>query len=77
LVEYDAPSHRVWILGRRWHHGATGTIVAATACVALLAHRPVRSLSLAGLAVGGALMAHDWNDRALWFERGAGSRTQV
>ena len=28
FVEYDATAHRLWILGQRCHHGATGSIVA-------------------------------------------------
>ncbi|MBV8710775.1 MAG: hypothetical protein JOY56_03310, partial [Solirubrobacterales bacterium] len=36
LVEYDALSHRLWILGQRCHHGATGSVVAAAAFVGLL-----------------------------------------
>ena len=27
------------------------------------------------LATGGALMAHDWKDRSIWFERGPGAQT--
>jgi hypothetical protein len=30
--------------------------------------------SLLALAAGGALMAHDWKDRPIWFERGYGSQ---
>ena len=37
LVEYDAIRRRVWILGRRCHHGATGTVVTAFAS---LVHSP-------------------------------------
>jgi hypothetical protein len=82
LVEYDALRHRLWILGQRCHHGATGSVVAAAAFAALLTDpaavvRPSlgpRS-TLALLAAGGALMmAHDWQDRWIWFERGRGSQ---
>ena len=79
LVEYDAHHRRLWIRGQRCHHGATGSLVALTACLGLLAgHAPVAKAqssprSLAALAIaGGALMAHDWKDRSLWFERGSG-----
>jgi hypothetical protein len=81
LVEYDALSRRLWILGQRCHHGATGSVVAAAACLALIsdpaaAARPsMWPGSLVALAAaGGALMAHDWKDRAIWFERGRGSQ---
>ena len=79
LVEYDALQHRVWIRGQRCHHGATGTVVALTACLGLLvgqgpiakAQAGARSFAMLALA-GGALMAHDWKDRGEWFERGRG-----
>ena len=82
LVEYDALSHRLWILGQRCHHGATGSVVAAAAFVALLSDpetvvRPIPwPASMLGVALaGGALMmAHDWKDRSIWFERGRGSQ---
>jgi hypothetical protein len=82
LVEYDALRRRVWIFGQRCHHGATGTVVAAAAFLALVTDpAPVvkpnagpRSV-LALAAAGGALMmAHDWKDRSIWFERGRGSQ---
>jgi hypothetical protein len=79
LVEYDGHYRRLWIRGQRCHHGAGGSIVALTACLGLLAGQaPVskaqstpRSLAVLALA-GGALMAHDWKDRSMWFERGPG-----
>jgi len=81
FVEYDALRRRVWILGQRCHHGATGSLVAAAACLALMSDPPsVTKLHLwpgsllALAAAGGALMAHDWKDRAIWFERGRGSQ---
>jgi hypothetical protein len=82
LFEYDALSHRLWIFGQRCHHGATGSVVAAAACVALLSDpdtvvRPVAwPASMLGIAcAGGALMmAHDWKDRSMWFERGRGTQ---
>jgi hypothetical protein len=87
FVEYDGPNHRLWILGQRCHHGATGTIIAAAACVgliaetAVLAKREVRSALMRApvvtkgvLVLGGAMILHDWKDRAHWFERGRGSQ---
>jgi hypothetical protein len=82
VVEYDALRRRVWILGQRCHHGATGSLLAALAFLAL-ATEPARiempipgpRSALALAAAGGALMmAHDWKDRAIWFERGRGSQ---
>ena len=73
LVEYDGLRHRVWILGQRCHHGATGSVVAALACIGLIAvDRDPRSPLLAVIATGCALMAHDWKDHSIWFQRGPG-----
>jgi hypothetical protein len=90
LLEYDALRHRLWIAGQRCHHGATGSLVTAAACVGLIAGqaRPVLrtprepqaagadlSRSLLALALaGGAMMAHDWKDHDMWFRRGSGER---
>jgi hypothetical protein len=73
LVEYDAFRRRLWIRGQRCHHGATGSVVAAAACAGLLI-KPTRSSSLMALATGGVLMAHDWKDHTIWFERGHGTQ---
>jgi hypothetical protein len=77
-LEYDALQRRLWIRGQRMHHGATGSLVAALACLALMTgqlkgNSGMRSL-VAMAAAGGALMAHDWKDRGLWFELGRGSQ---
>ncbi len=80
LVEYDALRHRLWILGQRCHHGATGSVLAAAAFAALLTEvvvhpDPAQRSVLAAAAAGGALlMAHDWKDRSIWFERGRGTQ---
>ena len=82
LVEYDTLRHRLWILGQRCHHGATGSIVAATAFLVLVTEPapigkpPVGPRSMLALtaASGALMMAHDWKDRAIWFERGRGSQ---
>jgi hypothetical protein len=82
MVEYDALRRRLWILGQRCHHGATGSVLAAIACLALVSDpaqitkpivKPRSALALA-VASGAALMAHDWKDRSIWFERGRGSQ---
>lgn len=73
-VHYDAVRHRVWLFGQRLHHGATGTMLAAAALGGLAARRltPRGTFTLA--ATGSLLMAHDWKDRSMWFERGAGNQ---
>lgn len=82
VVEYDSLTHRLWILGQRCHHGATGSLLAAAGFFALISdraaiHKPIvrprSALALAG-AGGALMMAHDWKDRAIWFERGRGSQ---
>ena len=79
-MEYDALRRRLWIRGQRCHHGATGTIVATLAFLGLVANPEAAAAQLArapaimALAAGGALMIHDWKDRAIWFERGYGSQ---
>jgi hypothetical protein len=67
-VYYDAARRRLWIYGQRCHHGATGVLLAAGGAVGMAT---ARTPSLAALiAAGTVLMAHDWHDRALWFQRG-------
>ena len=81
LVEYDGRHRRLWIHGQRCHHGAGGTLVALTAVLGLVAAHvpqpkaPSDSKPLVALVLtGGALMAHDWKDRAVWFQPGRGPR---
>ena len=81
FFEYDARRRRLWIRGQRCHHGATGTLLAMTAVLGLLAAQAPKpkprsdSKPLVALIVaGGALMAHDWKDRSVWFQRGRGPR---
>ena len=67
-LHYDAIQRRLWIRGQRCHHGATGVLLAGAGAVGLLA---LRYRALAGvIAAGGALMAHDWRDRSVWFAKG-------
>ena len=74
LIEYDAVHRRLWVLGQRCHHGATGALLTATAFGAFATAR-LRLLKLGALAAtGGLLMVHDWKDREVWFQRGPGSQ---
>jgi hypothetical protein len=74
LVEYDAIRRRLWIMGQRCHHGATGALVAVVAGAALVAERQLGPAHLIAAAAGGMLMAHDWKDHAIWFELGHGTQ---
>jgi hypothetical protein len=80
LVYYDARG-RVWILGQRCHHGATGSVVATLACMGLVLGPAMDTRQLVGArsmlalaAAGGALMIHDWKDHSVWFARDSGPR---
>ena len=66
---------------QRWHHGATGSVVATVAFLGLAigpateARQLGNSRSMLALAAaGGALMVHDWKDRSVWFAREPGPR---
>jgi predicted phage tail protein len=73
-IHYDAARRRLWLFGQRCHHGATGAVLTA-AGAALVAGRFVAPTGFAALAATGTiLMAHDWKDRTMWFERGYGSQ---
>jgi hypothetical protein len=78
LIEYDSIRRRLWIFGQRCHHGAGGSLVAMIGCAGLLAETakaPVDPRAMVAMTVaGGALMAHDWKDRSIWFERGRGTQ---
>ena len=67
---YDRQLRRLWIRGQRCHHGATGALLATGAVLGFAAARwnPVRTVVLA--TTGSLLMAHDWKDRSIWFQRG-------
>jgi hypothetical protein len=80
-VEYDALQRRVWILGQRCHHGATGAVLAgggvigAALGVALRRQPPSGgrlAATLATASAGTLLMLHDWQDRSVWFRIGPG-----
>jgi hypothetical protein len=69
-LAYDAAQRRVWIMGQRCHHGATGAVLALAGVSGLTLAR-ARGPAVLGLAAAGSLlMAHDWKDRALWFRPG-------
>jgi hypothetical protein len=68
LIHYDGKRKRVWIRGQRCHHGATGAVLATAGMIGLVALRVPAIAAL--VAAGGVLMAHDWNDRTVWFRRG-------
>ena len=61
VLYYDGARRRLWILGQRCHHGATGVLLAA-------AGTAVKSTAM--IAAGSALMLHDWHDRSIWFQPG-------
>ena len=70
LVHYDATRRRLWIAGQRCHHGATGALLAGAAAAALAASRLHLARTVTLLAAGTVLMADDWHDRKIWFQRG-------
>ncbi len=72
LIHYDAMRRRLWIAGQRCHHGATGALLTTVAAGALALRRSPAMLAL--VATGSALMAHDWHDRSMWFQRGWGTQ---
>jgi hypothetical protein len=72
-IEYDAVKRRVWVLGQRCHHGATGALIAGFGALGLVARGP-RPHGGVALAAGGLLMVHDWKDRAIWFQPGHGNQ---
>jgi hypothetical protein len=71
-VGVDLDRRRLWIGGQRVHHGVTGLAVAAAGIAGLAARRMTPRGGLEWTLIGTALIAHDWNDRAVWFRRGAG-----
>jgi hypothetical protein len=68
LVGYDPQLRRLWVGGQRLHHGATGVALAGLAVANLVTRRNPRGLAY--LLAGSAMVAHDWKDRAIWFQRG-------
>lgn len=78
LVEYDSQRRRLWLLGQRCHHGATGALIAAAAVSSIVGARLTARGVTHGIttlaATGSLLMVHDWKDRSIWFERGHGTQ---
>jgi hypothetical protein len=70
LLGYDPDRRRIWVGGQRLHHGATGIALATAGVVGMLRRHRARSRPLAWTLAGGALVAHDWKDRAVWFRGG-------
>jgi hypothetical protein len=64
VLYYDGARRRLWILGQRCHHGATGALLAAAGTAVK------SSAGVAMIAAGSVLMVHDWHDRSIWFQRG-------
>lgn len=71
LFHYDAVRRRLWIRGQRCHHGATGALITAISGLAAVRLRPAGILAV---TAGVLLMADDWHDRPIWFERGWGTQ---
>jgi hypothetical protein len=69
-VVYDAAKRRLWLFGQRCHHGATGALLAGAAVSGLIAAKMDSRSAFRLVAAGTLLMADDWHDRYIWFERG-------
>jgi hypothetical protein len=73
ILGLDLKLRRMWVGGQRLHHGLTGVAVTTAGLGQLLARRTTANRAVALALLGGVLMAHDWKDRTVWFERGAQS----
>ena len=69
IVGYDPQLRRMWIGGQRLHHGVTGIALAGAGIAGLLTRRSANR-AIAWTLAGGAMIAHDWKDRGVWFRRG-------
>jgi hypothetical protein len=76
VLGIDPELRRVWVGGQRLHHGLTGFAVASAGMAQLATRRSEVARAITWALVGGALMAHDWKDRSVWFERGAQAQDQ-
>ena len=70
IIRYDADRRRVWVAGQRLHHGLTGALLASLGVAGLAAHRMTPLGGVEWALLGTALMAHDWQDRTVWFQVG-------
>lgn len=73
-IVYDAVRRRLWLFGQRCHHGSAGALLTAAALGGLATARFAPRSVFPFAAAGSLLMAHDWKDRAIWFERGPQSQ---
>jgi hypothetical protein len=70
IVGFDPERRRIWVGGQRLHHGLTGIVLTGVGLVRLATRRsPNRAI--AWTLAGGAMIAHDWKDRGVWFRGGA------
>jgi hypothetical protein len=74
LIHYDTMRRRLWIRGQRCHHGATGALLTCLAATGVVTAQVKSRALLALVLTGSVLMAHDWHDRSMWFERGWGDQ---
>lgn len=70
LFGFDPDLRRLWIAGQRLHHGVTGIAVLSAGLAGMLAGRTDLRRAIGWTLAGGALIAHDWKDRAVWFQPG-------
>jgi hypothetical protein len=70
IVGVDPELRRLWVGGQRLHHGLTGIAFASAGIAQLAIRRSEASRAIAWTLAGGVLMAHDWKDRRMWFQRG-------
>jgi hypothetical protein len=73
ILGLDLRLRRMWVGGQRLHHGLTGVAVTTVGLSQLVAHRSTANRAVAVALLGGVLMAHDWKDRSVWFQRGSQS----
>jgi hypothetical protein len=74
FLEIDWSRRRLWVAGQRLHHGLTGVLLAGAGLAGIAAHSGDARRSFRWALLGTMLMAHDWHDREIWFERGPGTQ---
>lgn len=70
VVAFDPELRRLWVAGQRLHHGASGVAVLCAGVAGMLAGRTNARRGMAWALAGSAMIAHDWKDRSVWFQRG-------